>query len=153
MGLLALSLSLSLLSPSPFIPEEYSSWVTSRDGENLSCFYLVGNLTEIPTQKCVFLLVFFFPIKKLSIFYFPFRKQTNKIASLEYGGSELNSTKSPSSICARVAELFHFPPWQVQERFAVSRDVLKGSNCTRTSWRSLYLAAGELVPYLVLLLW
>jgi len=47
------SLSLSLLSPSPITPEEHSPHAASRDGENLSCFYLVGNLSEIPTPRLI----------------------------------------------------------------------------------------------------
>lgn len=152
MGLLSLSLSPFSLPP-PLSLRNIHHGLHLEMVKICHVFILLEIWQKSQLKNVFFCWFFFFPIKKLSIFYFPFRKQTNKIASLEYGGSELNSTESPSSICARVAELFHFPPWQVQERFAVSRDVLKGSNCTRTSWRSLYLAAGELVPYLVLLLW
>lgn len=64
----------------------------------LSCWKSVRN----PNSKA-----YFFPIKKLHIsFFFPFKKQTNKIVSLEEGGSEFSHFEISSSICVRVAVVF-----------------------------------------------
>lgn len=101
---------LSLLSPSPITPEEHSSWVASRDGENLSCFYLVGNLTEIPTPRCIF-----FSHKKLNLslfffFFICFLQKTNKRGRSKGPQTlrppQINRFELSFSICARVAVVF-----------------------------------------------
>lgn len=88
------SLSLSLLPPSPSTSEEYSPQATSRDGENLSCFYLVGSLSEILTSRLIF-----FPQKRSTfLLFFPFKKQTNQSPWERVDQSSASSRGHPPSV-------------------------------------------------------